>query len=315
MQPEMRDTLAKTCAVSVGLTVAEVLAIARTGPLRYKVYEIDKRSGGKRVICQPSRELKVLQYFFLNEALASCEVHTAATAYKRGASIRDNAKRHARSRVILKLDFSDFFPSIRTSDWRSFAKKQFPEWSTADHVFAESVLFYGARSAQPKCLSIGAPTSPLISNVLMYKFDQEMSEYADVNGLVYTRYADDITISSREYLDQSSVQGAVIAGLRSLRSPRIYLNEKKTALFSKAHRRNVTGLIISNDGLVSLGRDRKRAISAMTYNFLNAKLPVEDRSKLRGLLAFALDAEPTFVLRLRRKYGTEAITRIVSGAA
>ena len=63
MAPESGDLISH-CASVTGLTRSEVISIARTGPKRYKIYQIDKRSGGKRTICHPSRELKALQYFF-----------------------------------------------------------------------------------------------------------------------------------------------------------------------------------------------------------------------------------------------------------
>jgi RNA-directed DNA polymerase len=103
------NSLITRCANSTGLTRSEVISIAQTGPKRYKVYEIDKRSGGRRTICHPSRELKALQYFFLRGILNDLPVHDCATAYKPGASIRENATRHQSSRVILKTELHGFF--------------------------------------------------------------------------------------------------------------------------------------------------------------------------------------------------------------
>lgn len=113
MAPEERLSLIKRCALATGMTTSEVMSIAIKGPRRYKVYFIPKKSGGTRMICHPSRELKALQYVFLGDILKNLPIHSAATAYRKGFSIADNARLHARSRVLLKLDFSDFFhPSL-----------------------------------------------------------------------------------------------------------------------------------------------------------------------------------------------------------
>jgi RNA-directed DNA polymerase len=311
MPPESGEDLIRKCAKFVGLTSNEVLAIARTGPLRYKIYEIRKRSGGVRVIAQPSRELKQLQYFFLKEVLPSCAVHESAAAYVIGRSIRDNASQHSNSRVILKLDFERFFPSITVMAWRKFVEDKFPSWNKVDLAFSEHVLFFGNRIPVPMFLSIGAPTSPMISNALMYEFDCELAKYCADRGLTYTRYADDITISTNEFLDQAETIRHVISVLAALKYPRVRLNATKTHLYSKRHNRTVTGLVLANDGSVSLGRQRKREISALIHRFGVGILPAVEVPRLRGLIAFAMDAEPSFVRRLRAKYGSVLIDRIL----
>lgn len=129
MGPETKHQLIRTCALATGMTLAEVVRIASIGPKRYKVYQIAKRSGGMRTICHPSRELKSLQYVFLREILCILPVHEAATAYKHGSSIKANAAAHISSRVILKFDFENFFPSITVEDWAEFTKRSMPHWS------------------------------------------------------------------------------------------------------------------------------------------------------------------------------------------
>jgi hypothetical protein len=312
MPPE-NDNLLAQCARRLGLTRSEVLAIARTGPKRYKVYEIDKRDGGKRIICQPSRELKALQYFFLKEVLSDAPIHEAATAYKKGSSIKDNASIHRRSRVCLKLDFEKFFPSISVLDWKRFAELNYPNWTVQEFNFSALVMFWGAGGHYPICLSIGAPTSPHLSNMLMYKFDEKMDQYAIDNGLVYSRYADDITISSNGFLNVDEAISFVKASVQDVDGPKLVLNEKKTYVATKARARRVTGLILTNDGGVSLGRDRKRLISAMVHQASIGQLLPENWGNLHGLLGFAADVEPMFVSKLKKKYGPAIMAELIEG--
>lgn len=313
MSPEPKQSLIRSCALATGLTTNEVVRVAGIGPKRYKVYQIPKRSGGQRTICHPSRELKALQYVFLREILADLPVHESATAYKTGSSIKQNVSRHLSSRIILKFDFENFFPSIKVADWVAYAKVQFPDWTHQDIVFSTYVMFWGAGGYQPVCLSIGAPTSPLLSNALMYQFDEIISRYASRLELTYTRYADDITISTNGHLDKDEAIGEVLSAIDLIEYPRLKLNSSKTRLASKATSRRVTGLVIANDGSLSLGRDRKRLISAMIHHAIIGKSDPATILHLAGLLSFASDVEPTFIIALGQKYGEERIALLRRG--
>jgi hypothetical protein len=296
------------------MTAREIIYIASTGPKRYKVYEIGKRKGGTRTICQPSRELKAVQYFFLENVFNDAAVHPAAMAYETGKSISLNASEHADARVILKTDFEAFFPSIRANDWKAYVGQTYPGWNNDDLTFSLLTLFWGAGTQVPTCLSIGAPTSPKLSNMLLWQFDKEMSDYANENGYRYTRYADDVTVSSRDFLDFDRTMEAMRGILRGLRYPKLKLNDGKTGLFSRKGRLQVTGLVLTNEGRVSLGRDRKRAISAMVHKHSVGSLPEHSHNELAGLLAFAQDVEPAFVGRLRRKYGIDVVSSAMAPA-
>ena len=97
--------------------------------------------------------------------------------------------------------------------------------------------------------------------------------------------------------------------------PRLTLNVAKTRLASKATLRRVTGLVIANDGTLSLGRDRKRLISAMVHHAITGKAEAFTVTHLAGLLSFAKDVEPSFVDALGQKYGVTTIAALQFGVA
>jgi RNA-directed DNA polymerase len=304
--------LIRDCADALGLTVGEVMSIAKTAPKRYYIWEVAKRSGnGTRTICHPARELKAIQYYFLNEVLTDLPIHSSATAYVHGSSITKNAKVHVRSRVIMKLDFADFFNSLKVANWRRYADQQFPNWSRDELDFSCRILFWGDGTYSPKCLAIGAPTSPLLSNALMYEVDVNLAAYAAKANLKYTRYADDITFSSRKFLEYDATLAAVKRALARARNTSVRVNDSKTIIVSKRSARRVTGLVITPDKKISLGRDRKRLISAMVHRAYCKSLATADWPKLAGLLAFAADAEPAFIERLRAKYPPDLLEWIM----
>ena len=304
--------LIRDCADYLGLTVGELLTIARTAPKRYYVWELPKRSGhGMRTVCHPARELKAVQYFFLRNILNNLPTHPAATAYKIGSSIARNARQHAHSRVILKLDFVNFFNSLRVINWLRYSSDNFSSWTIDDFDFSSRILFWGLGSYTPKCLAIGAPTSPSLSNALMYEVDHKISEFASSKGYTYTRYADDITLSSSDHIIFEPAINAIRRILREARYTSVEINENKTVLASNGSARHVTGLTVTPTGEISLGRERKRLISSMVHRAINGRMPAEELPKLSGLLAFAIDVEPDFVDRLRRKYSQSAIAHIM----
>ena len=114
-------------------------------------------------------------------------------------------------------------------------------------------------------LSIGAPSSPLVSNFFMYQFDCVLSKLCIEREIIYTRYADDLTFSTKHKDVLFVLPQLVKENLNDLFGNAIRINRKKTKFSSKAHNRHVTGITINNDGKISLGRERKRYIKHLVH--------------------------------------------------
>lgn len=299
-------------AIEFGLGRYDLGHLIATAPRRYKSYEIPKRHGGFRVIAQPSRELKSLQRYILKSKLESIPIHDSAKAYVKGTGIRDNATPHLGARAILKLDFSNFFPSIKPSDFRKFVSENRPDSIALEDLPAyERLLFWGDGRPTPQSLSIGAPTSPTISNILMRKIDTTLYDEALSMGVKYTRYADDITASSDSVATLLNFEKICRSVIAKSRSPKLSFNEDKRGIFLKGRKQMVTGLILTPEGKVSVGRNRKREISALLHRATLGDLSAEQMSHLKGLLGFCLACEPQFVNGMRAKYGDVTLDRIL----
>lgn len=306
------SVILRDIALDVGLSEESVLHIIQDAPRRYKVYSIPKKGGGSRVIAQPARELKPIQRSISHLVLERFPIHSSAMAYREGLSIADNAKAHAGSWPILKLDFESFFNSISAAAWRRFLASQTSiEINKLDAALLTKALFWGNGQRSPNCLSIGAPSSPLLSNIIMFNFDTVMHRFADKHGIRYTRYADDITVSARDFGDLHQFEKYLRAYISRNKTPALKVNEEKRAVFSSAEKRLVTGLVLTPDGKVSLGRERKREISALVHRSTLNQLNAEQLGYLHGMLAFALSSERVFVERLRNKYGDDAIASLL----
>jgi hypothetical protein len=299
----------------LGLPSRDLAYLVRSAPHRYKVYEIPKKTPGKkRTIAQPAKEVKPLQYWVMNNVLSAFPVHQAATAYRRGRSILDNAGPHAPHRYLCKLDFRNFFPSIKAKHFEKFMKSNplANIWTPEDVELMSRILFWCKKRGNALQLSIGAPSSPLLSNVLMFEFDRRVYSMGAERGVAYTRYADDLSFSTNEPGVLRHIPSEINRICRAIRTPRLVLNEEKTVHASKRGLRLVTGLVLTNQGFVSIGREKKRNLRAAFHRYTQGLLSGEEINELAGMLAFAKSVEPLFLQRLAARYGAEAVDHLMS---
>lgn len=288
-------------ATQLALAPSFLTKLARSASHRYKEYKIPKRTGGERTIHHPARELKLLQYWLLKNVLISLPVHPSATAYRKESSIRLNAARHVANNYLLRVDFEDFFHSLKGSDVVSVLEAN--RHRLADVALTDAdINLIRQIVCRLDCLTIGAPTSPLLSNAIMFEFDERWSATAQAEEVTYTRYADDLYFST----NQPNVLQKILDNLRvSVNSggvPTLRINDRKTAFSSRKRRRLAAGLVLTSDRKISIGRHKKRMLKALVNKLKNRELEPERVAHLRGWIAYLHSVEPTFVVALQRKY-------------
>lgn len=244
---------------------------------RYKEFEISKQSGGKRKIAAPTAKLKKLQSN-LSNLLTNCliELETAGErnspfvqGFVRGKSIVTNARLHRNKRWVLNIDIEDFFESINFGRVRGLlmADKAFK----LDPVVATLIAQIACRN---NSLPQGAPTSPILSNMVARPLDLKLIDLANRHGLRYSRYADDITFSTRikEFPAELVKKGAgeqvhdwAIGGelSRALTKSGFAINGKKTRLQHSDSRQAVTGLVVNDR--VNVTREYRKLVRAMVH--------------------------------------------------
>jgi RNA-directed DNA polymerase len=309
------SSLLNKLGASLLLSQQELLKLIRSAPRRYKVYQIPKRNPGQfRTIAQPAKEVKALQYWVIENFLDQFAVHSAATGYREGLNIADNARPHVHGRFLLKLDFKDFFPPLKARDFRVFLRRRKVTLEPGDVEVLERILFWKPKDTNLLCLSIGAPSSPLLSNLLLADFDSQLTKLCSANEVTYTRYADDLSFSADLSPKLAVIEQAVVNLCNRLTSPKLTINPEKIVRVSKKKTRRITGLVLTNDAKVSLGRDLKRRVRATVHHFVRGKLNDEQTRELRGMLAYVKSVEPRFLTRLRKKYGSTVIRSIQTGS-
>lgn len=294
-----------------GFTHSHLWSIIYSAPERYKVFTIAKRTGGRREIAQPSTELKIVQRAFVDLILKELPIHHSAKAYRGGMSIRDNAIVHAGTNPILKMDFKNFFPSIIEDDWRKYCFEN-PILSDADFEISKKILFRRPKFGRKLRLSIGAPSSPILSNVLMWKFDETLEKHLLEHEVAYSRYADDLTFSGPRLGHLYVVEKLVRRTLSEISYPDLKINSNKTKMITSKYGRKVTGLTLSNDGKITIGKFKKRNIRVMIDHYKKGKLSDPSVEKLHGLLCFAKSVEPEYVEGLIEKYGMKIVGELFS---
>lgn len=290
-------------ALELGLPLKFVQSLAATASYQYKSYTIPKRTGGSRLIHHPSKQLKALQRWLIGSIVANWPVHEAAQAYRKGSSTWKNASRHAAQRYLLRIDFKDFFPSFSANDIDGYLRVQEPLWSDDDRSFFTNAV---CRHGQ---LTIGAPTSPGITNAICYTLDQAIATHCKPRGVFYTRYADDLFFSTNNagILKELPAEVARICGI--LPQPtHLELNASKTRHSSKKRRRRVTGISLGTDGKPHVPRELKRKIRTLLFK---GPADEEARARLAGLIGYVMGLEPEFINKLVIKYGAASVDSVL----
>ena len=250
----------------------------------YRVYSLPKKSGGVRIIAQPSRELKAVQAWILRNILDRLTSSQCSKGFEIGSSILDNAKPHIGSSYILNIDLKDFFPSIP-------ANKVYSVFSSLGYEKTVCILLTNF-CVYNGCLPQGAPTSPKLANLICSKLDSRIQGYTGPRGLTYTRYADDITISAntiKKVINARDFLETII------HNENLSINKNKTQITGVRRAKKVTGLIV-NQSNVGIGREKYREIRAEIFHIYIGKKT--DINRINGHLAFVSSVDKKMYNRL-----------------
>ena len=231
---------------------------------RYRHFTIPKKGGGERQISAPVKGLKSI-LFSLNTILQAVYTPSAhAMGFVPGRSVVDNAKMHIGQSYVYNLDLKDFFPSIDKSRvWKRLTLSPMNLSSDlADIVAGLCTMRVEEGDSVRYVLPQGAPTSPVLTNMICDSLDYQLVKLANRFGLRYSRYADDITFSSMHYVYDEN--GAFVRTLHQIiEKQRFTINPNKTRLQQPNQRREVTGLVVSDK--VNVTRQYTRELKTILH--------------------------------------------------
>ena len=238
---------------------------------------IPKKNGGERVIHAPRKELKFLQKK-LSNVLWECYLESIESkskdknfktpvlshAFEKGKSIITNSQMHRNKKYILNIDLKNFFDSFNFGRVRGFFIKDrdfavSPEIAT---VIAQIACYQGK-------LPQGAPSSPIITNLITRILDYRIVKIAKKYRFTYSRYADDMTFSTNRELNSNKLRASkelenFLAELEELIvSSGFEINPKKTRLSNNMQRQEVTGLVVNKK--INVKREYIKNTRAMAF--------------------------------------------------
>lgn len=239
----------------------------------YHKYRISKRAGGYRRIEAPRRFLKLIQRWIYINILNTRELPSPVTGFVHGKNIFSNAEPHKPNKNLMVIDIKDFFPSVTGKEvYKVFKSFGFPR--------KVSTLLTGLCTLDNR-LPQGAPTSPVIANIVFNPIDLALQDSAKEWDCCYTRYADDIAFSGNEAFSRKDIK----AVSDILKEWDFRINTKKTRIIGSGGRQILTGLVVNTSGLPM--RDKRRRWRAMFHQAtLDPSKYVGQSKSLKGIASF-----------------------------
>lgn len=229
----------------LGISARALYSVSNNISKHYIQCCVPKGNGKVRTLHVPDGFLKTIQRRIATCLLTYERISPFATAYRSGGSTLVNAYPHVGKEIVLKLDIRSFFdyityPMVKE---RVFVSDRYSE---ANRILLSLLCVY--KDALPQ----GAPTSPVISNIIMSEFDDTIGKWCAKRHIAYTRYCDDMTFSG------SFCPRDVIAFVkRELKNMGLFLNNDKTVVLRNGQRKTVTGIVVNDKMNIPLDYRRR----------------------------------------------------------
>ena len=221
---------------------------------------------------------------------------------------------HSGSKYFFLTDIEQFYSNIKRSDVIDVFTRNVTNIPISD--IANHIEFLADITTHNNCLPVGFPTSPMLSNAFLFDFDERVKAFCESKNLVYTRYADDIIISSPDTGIESTLRDIVQKLLKEHASESLILNNSKTKITHIGNKVKLLGLVVLPNGRITIDSKYKKHIEVTLHFFANdtdkyrdllAKHFKGSEHSLFGLLHYANSIDPSYIDKLQRKYGAFAL--------
>lgn len=293
----------------------------------YRHFTMKKKIPGRknvRLISIPNEKMMICQKWISQNILQFGAPHADSYAYHPQSSPVYAARTHTNSEWLIKVDIQDFFHAISEHRvyevFKSLGYSRLLSFELArlctepcegyntrkknDTKYGEkSIKYYETKYVG--FLPQGAPTSPMLSNLVMRKIDASLAELAYETNMRFSRYADDIVFSCQEKREIKEIDRVKKQILSVLNQSGFRPNHRKTVVRGPGTRKIVLGMLVDGNqprltqeykdmirlhlhyltdqrfGPASHAKARKTSISKMYHHVL-------------GMIYWAISVEPTF---------------------
>lgn len=216
-------------------------------------YNIPGKTGKLRKIIQVHddsyRHLlkKISDFLYLRYSL---HIPKSVHGFIKGRSILSNAQQHTQKKIVVNVDIENFFETISLI--------------RVNKVFLDLGFKVDIANALGKLVTVdgvlatGFSTSPTISNITCLILDGVCERVFEKDKITYTRYADDISLSS----DSDNISLKLIT--RILETNGFVLNKSKCRIYRKGGPQYVTGLTVA-DSVPRISKRLKKSLRLEMY--------------------------------------------------
>lgn len=230
----------------------------------YFSFDIPKKNGGVRKINAPEKTLRFIQRN-LAKALSNykkniCEnekiSNRVSHGFEKNKSFITNARIHRNKLYVINFDLKDFFDCFHFGRVKGYFEKNiyFKLPKEIAIIIAQLTCYHG-------CLPQGAPTSPVITNLICNIFDMRILKLAKKYRLDYTRYADDLTFSTNEKEFIKVYSNFYKDLVKEIDKSGFKINEKKSRIQYSNSRQEVTGVVVNKK--LNINREYYKKTRAM----------------------------------------------------
>lgn len=252
----------------------------------YTRFTIPKKNGGEREVFAPNPQLKFVQRrlaeklsaIYREENSYEHSFESVSHGFEKKCNILTNSRIHKGKRYILNLDISNFFDSFNFGRVRGFfVKNKYFKFNEEQATIIAQLTCYNGKLPQ------GAPTSPLVANLIFNIVDMRIIKLAKKYRLNYTRYADDLSFSTNNKKFGSDYTKFINQIESLLDENGFKINNSKTRLQEHHRRQEVTGVTV-NDKLNAKKTYIKDTRAMANSLYCNGEYFLDNKNKKSDLL-------------------------------
>ncbi|HDK6466679.1 TPA: RNA-directed DNA polymerase [Klebsiella variicola] len=254
-----------------------------------------------------------LLHRFLNEAIFNRVeiIDDVVFSYRKKVNVFDCVYPHRLNSYIFKTDIKSFFPSFTRNYIQSKLENIFKAFIISDiNEYLPKIVDLVSYN---DCLPVGFSTSPSLSNILFSDADKKLKKFSASNEYIYTRYSDDLIISSEKEIHKNEMFSSVQQIINS-ECETFVLNFDKTKLLKKGGVRKIMGVSILPNGHISVDKTIKNNIETKLHyisklNNVNSQDPelMEVKRYLSGMINYISTIDEAYINKLKRKYGSTIV--------
>jgi RNA-directed DNA polymerase len=273
------------------------------------------KQGKSRQVVSPNQKLKDYHDFvrlFLLDFLPFNE--SVVFSYRRGMSAYDAVKKHASSKHFFACDIANFFTSLKRTRIEYVIRTGIDASPIADsQQWVQRILDLVCVDG---VLPTGFSTSPSISNAALLDFDNELHTYCAANGVVYTRYSDDIVVSAQDATALEQIEKIITDFLSEILNGELVLHPTKSRKIHTGMKVKLLGMVLLPNGLVTVDASVKSEIEVLIHFYKTDRAKFLDFSKgadskaegrLAGLLNYVNTVDKAYLEKLHKKFGVAVV--------